>query len=266
MADTVADPVIKELPSEVPSSTAALASDCGSKPADSPTLSFKVQYGKDAADLKRPADSTVGELKADVEKTLGIPPAMQKLMFKGLLKDDGVTLQQVGIKNGSKVLLVGSRQADVALAKPKDASASAPKEWDAPTEKETVSAQQQHAKVLAKGLPEDALPGIKDRQMTLEQSGHKSLPGLLNSQGTKVRLTFRDDLGQLWIGSAVSTQKVPYASVSKIESFPIEDKPEYSILALHLGSGGSSKYWLYYVPSQYVAAVKVKLIGVIALI
>ena len=39
------------------------------------------------------------------------------------------------------------RQADVALAKPKDASASAPKEWDAPTEKETVSAQQQHAKV-----------------------------------------------------------------------------------------------------------------------
>ena len=96
MADTVADPVIKELPSEVPSSTAAPASDCVSKPADSATLSFKVQYGKDAADLKRPADSTVGELKADVEKTLGIPPAMQKLMFKGKnVQDDGVTLQQV---------------------------------------------------------------------------------------------------------------------------------------------------------------------------
>jgi hypothetical protein len=100
-------------------------------------------------------------LQAEVEKTLSIPPSKQKLMYKGLLKDDAATLQkvrqtpglcacaracpcvhvgelkewrlrmpgtttyatntriritnipccvvQVGIKNGAKVLLIGSR-------------------------------------------------------------------------------------------------------------------------------------------------------------
>lgn len=57
-------------------------------------VEFKIQYGKQSADLKRAADSTVGELKAEVEKTLGIKPEMQKLMFKGLLKKDADTLQQ----------------------------------------------------------------------------------------------------------------------------------------------------------------------------
>lgn len=45
----------------------------------------------------------------EVEKTLSIPPAKQKLMYKGLLKDDSLTLERVGIKNGAKVLLIGSR-------------------------------------------------------------------------------------------------------------------------------------------------------------
>ncbi len=34
---------------------------------------------------------------------------------------------------------------------------------------------------------------------------------------------------------------VPYGTITKIESFPIEGKEEYSILSLHLGSGASSK-------------------------
>lgn len=59
---------------------------------------------------------------------------------------------------------------------------------------------------------------------------------------------------------------VPYASVTKIDSWPIKEHPGYSVLALHLGSGGSSRYWLYFFPSQYVAGVKVRLIGVQALL
>lgn len=59
---------------------------------------------------------------------------------------------------------------------------------------------------------------------------------------------------------------VPYASVTKIESWPIKEHAGYSVLALHLGSGGSSKYWLYFFPSQYVAGIKIRLIGVQALL
>lgn len=228
-------------------------------------VEFKIQYGKQSADLKRAADSTVGELKAEVEKTLGIKPEMQKLMFKGLLKTDAATLQQVGIKNGSKVLLVGSSQADVAQAKPQDANSAAPTAWDAPSDDKPLSEQEPHAKVIAKGKPEDAMPGIKDKQQQFAE-GQNSIQAVLNSQGTKVRLTFKDDMQQIWIGSATSTQKVAYGSVRKIENWPISGQEEYSILALHLGTTTGSKYWLYYVPSQYVAAIKMRVIGIQALI
>jgi hypothetical protein len=59
---------------------------------------------------------------------------------------------------------------------------------------------------------------------------------------------------------------VPYASVTKIESWPIKEHAGYCVLALHLGSGGSSKYWLYFFPAQYVSGIKIRLIGVQALL
>jgi hypothetical protein len=71
---------------------------------------------------------------------------------------------------------------------------------------------------------------------------------------------------QLWIGSAASTQKVPYGTIAKIESFPIEGQEEYSMMSLQLGSSGTSKYWLYWVPSQYTAAIKMRIKGVMALL
>jgi hypothetical protein len=40
-------------------------------------------------------------------------------------------------------------------------------------------------------------------------------------------------------------------------------QPEYSMLALHTPSG---KYWLYWCPSQYTAAIKIRIIGVHALL
>lgn len=65
---------------------------------------------------------------------------------------------------------------------------------------------------------------------------------------------------------AAGSAPVPYASVSKVESWPIKEHPGYSVLALHLGAGSSSKYWLYFFPSQYVAGIKIRLIGVQALL
>jgi hypothetical protein len=54
--------------------------------------------------------------------------------------------------------------------------------------------------------------------------------------------------------------------ISKIESWPIDGEEEYSIVAFNVGHGGSSKYWIYYVPSQHVAAIKLRILGVQALI
>ena len=41
------------------------------------------------------------------------------------------------------------------------------------------------SQVLEKGMPEDAMPGIKDKQVPLPDDC-KAIPGLFNSQGVKV--------------------------------------------------------------------------------
>ena len=54
-------------------------------------VEFKIQYGKGSSDVKRPYDSTVGELKAEIEKTLGLPSKLQKLMYK--VRQDPIATQ-----------------------------------------------------------------------------------------------------------------------------------------------------------------------------
>lgn len=58
---------------------------------------------------------------------------------------------------------------------------------------------QQHKKVLDKyGKPDDALPGVKNSK---EQLPHFPLTGMYNKAGGKVRLTFKLELDQLWLGT-----------------------------------------------------------------
>lgn len=58
----------------------------------------------------------------------GVPSAMQKLMFKGLLKDDK-TLRELKVTKGAKFMLVGSKLDDVLeVNKPVDKKALAEEE------------------------------------------------------------------------------------------------------------------------------------------
>lgn len=236
--------------------------------AEIPRITIKVQFMKNTKDLEVSTQSTVGDLKTEVAKLYDIPPPLQKLMFRGMLKNDADTVQQVGLKTGAKVMLIGTSPAEILSTATAAAAATATSSkdmaWDVPpTPDEPICKHQQHAKVIAKGRPPDGLEGVTDKQVVMPEEMN-SIPGLLNSQGNKVRLTFKPEMQQIWLGSATSTQKVPYNAVSKIESFPIEGHEGYSIMSLQLGSVGQSKYWLYFVPSQYVAAIKSKILGLLA--
>jgi hypothetical protein len=59
---------------------------------------------------------------------------------------------------------------------------------------------------------------------------------------------------------------VPYGSISRIEATPLEDHLGYSVVCLQLGAGGTSRLWLYFYPSQYVAGLKIRCIGIEALL
>lgn len=51
---------------------------------------------------------------------IGLPPAMQKVMYKGLLPEDK-TLREIKVTNGAKIMVVGSTINDVlAVNTPKE--------------------------------------------------------------------------------------------------------------------------------------------------
>lgn len=219
-------------------------------------IDFKVIYNKQRIDVNLPLDSTIAELKAHLQNIISVPQAMQKVMIKGLAKDDQ-TLKSLGVTKGAKIMVVGSKLDDVlAVSKPTKQDLS--DEASSSANKEPLSQQKMHRKVLDKGIPEDVMPGILDSKEPLPEF---PLAGMLNKSGGKVRLTFKLEQDQLWIGTKERTDKIPMNSIKGVHSEPIHDHPEYHIMAIQLGTTEASRYWIYWVPAQYISAIKDAILG-----
>ena len=62
--------------------------------------------------------------------------------------------------------------------------------------------QKQHKKILDKGKPDDVMPGILGIKEPLPS---QPLSGMVNKHGGKVRLTFKLENDQVWIGNFLYT-------------------------------------------------------------
>jgi hypothetical protein len=69
------------------------------------TVTFNIQYGKALAEVTRPLDSTIGQLKQEIDQLHDVPQEVQKLMYRGLLKNDDDSLQKVRLLAGPLVVL-----------------------------------------------------------------------------------------------------------------------------------------------------------------
>ncbi|XP_022382191.1 ubiquitin domain-containing protein UBFD1 isoform X2 [Enhydra lutris kenyoni] len=186
----------------------------------------------------------------------GLPPAMQKVMYKGLVPEDK-TLREIKVTSGAKIMVVGSTINDVlAVNTPKDAAQQGAKAEE--NKKEPLCRQKQHRKVLDKGKPEDVMPSVKGAQ---EHLPTVPLSGMYNKSGGKVRLTFKLEQDQLWIGTKERTEKLPMGSIKNVVSEPIEGHEDYHMMAFQLGPTEASYYWVYWVPTQYVDAIKDTVLG-----
>ena len=87
------------------------------------------------------------------------------------------------------------------------------------------------------------------------------LSGMYNKSGGKVRLTFKLEQDQLWIGTKERTEKLPMGSIKNVVSEPIEGHEDYHMMAFQLGPTEASYYWVYWVPTQYVDAIKDTVLG-----
>jgi len=213
-------------------------------------LNFKKQNNE----LEIGADNTLGEARLYIANLTGVAAGLQKLMYKGLLKDDAKTLSELALKDGTKIMLIGSTINEVmsASAAPTPTSIQESKSEEA-TSTESLSEQLPHKKIIDKGIPEGAEPGKKGRNDNLPST---PLHSIYNNTGQKVRLTFKMWSQELWIQSASSTQKLPFASIRQVSNEAIKGHEDYHIVTLHLGSGDKQKYFLYWVPAQYTRAIK----------
>ncbi|XP_064478627.1 ubiquitin domain-containing protein UBFD1-like isoform X2 [Ornithodoros turicata] len=216
-----------------------------------------VIFNKKKYDLSIALSEKVSTFKQEIQKLTGVPPVMQKLIYKGAPKvEDSKTLQEVNITKGTKVMVVGSTLDDVL-----NLEVPTPEELKETTKqpaKEPICRQKIHQKILDKGVPEDAIPGIRNIKDALPVM---PLSGMVNRSGGKVRLTFKLELDQIWIGTKDRTEKVNMSTIKNIISEPIEGHEEYHIMALQLGTTEASRYWIYWVPAQYVDAIKETVLG-----
>ncbi|XP_010568809.1 PREDICTED: ubiquitin domain-containing protein UBFD1 [Haliaeetus leucocephalus] len=219
-------------------------------------VELKVIWNKNKYDVKFCLDSTGAELKQKIHSLTGLPPAMQKVMFKGLLPEEK-TLREIKVTNGAKIMVVGSTINDVlAVNTPKEAAQQEVKAEE--NKKEPLCRQKQHRKVLDKGKPDDVMPSVKGVQ---ERLPTVPLSGMYNKSGGKVRLTFKLEQDQLWIGTKERTEKLPMGSIKNVVSEPIEGHEDYHMMAFQLGPTEASYYWVYWVPTQYVDAIKDTVLG-----
>jgi hypothetical protein len=88
---------------------------------ESATIGLTIKHGRSSYPLPVMPTSTIAELKQQLEELTEVPRGMIKLMFKGVLQDDS-QVSETKLKDGSKVMMLGNKQAVVeqALVRPPD--------------------------------------------------------------------------------------------------------------------------------------------------
>ncbi|RWS07439.1 ubiquitin domain-containing protein UBFD1-like isoform X2 [Dinothrombium tinctorium] len=219
-------------------------------------VNLKIIYNKEKFDVSFNLDATVSQLKDHIQTLTGVPSSMQKIVFKGMAKDEK-TLRESGFTDGAKVMVVGSKLTDVLSVNLPTKPDSKEEKSSAPT-KEPLCRQKMHKKIIDKGVPPDAMPAWKNEKSPLPP---EPLYGMCNKSGGKVRLTFKLETDQLWLGTKERTDKISMNSIRAVISEPIEGHEEYHIMALQLGPTEASRYWIYWVPAQYIHSIKETILG-----
>lgn len=71
-----------------------------------PLIKVKVSYGASTHEVPITAFSTFGDLKKALIQGTGLQPQQQRLLYRGKKKDNHVYLQDAGVKNKSKIVLI----------------------------------------------------------------------------------------------------------------------------------------------------------------
>lgn len=218
-----------------------------------------VTYSKQTHVITLPLSAKVSALKEEITERTGVQPEMQKLCYKGAPRPllDNATLRDSGLSANTKILLVGCTVADLyAVMTP----APDAKEKPPVAKKLPFCKQEKHKNIIDDGVPEDAIPGILNANDPLPA---EPLKGMLNEFKQKVRLTFKFESDELWISTREDTDKIKMNAIYAVVTEPIEKHEEYHIMGLRVGPMEKLSIWIYiyWVPAQFVQAIKDTILG-----
>ncbi|CAH8487176.1 unnamed protein product [Schistosoma turkestanicum] len=204
------------------------------------------------------SSTTIAEVKQSLEPLTHVPVDMQKLIFRGILSDN-TTLGELSLPGkDAKLMLVGTKPSEAEQVRLSEANSTANEELSNDCQSDVTmdwSDQTEHKQVLERyGKPENAMVGILNTEEVLDPN--ECLLGLCDKRGQPLRLRIKPDSAELWLATKDITHKFPLATIHDVVSQPIKGHPEYHIMAFQLGPTPKSRYFVYWLPSQYVESIK----------
>lgn len=78
-------------------------------------MNLTVAYRGESHPLSVLPESTLAALQIQLEELTGVPPSLQKLLYKGKKSNipEDATVEQAGLKDGTKVQLLGATAAEL---------------------------------------------------------------------------------------------------------------------------------------------------------
>ncbi|VDM32428.1 unnamed protein product [Hydatigera taeniaeformis] len=217
-----------------------------------------VQHNRSHYSLELRPDCTVEDLKDKLEAVTNVPVDKQKLIFRGILKNDMKIANLKLPGREAKIMLIGTeRDAPVAS----DLSTVSATESDTNTENEPPPEEDKeivacHKHVIETfGKPDNAKTSFS---VPVTLADNETLTGLLDKKGKPLRLRFHPESSELWMATPSATYKIPLDTVKEVEHHPILGHPGYHIMSFQLGPTRKSRFFIYWVPEQYVASIKKK--------
>jgi hypothetical protein len=228
------------------------------------TLKLKIKHGKDLHELEVKETDTIDQLKDRLMDLTNVPPAMQKLMFKGKL--EGATqIKDTKLKDGSKVMLIGnpiSTLLEVSKneAEGREESKSVKSDLnESEKTEEPLCDQLPHKTHIKDGPPKEAVEAKAGQRAPLPADG---LKGILGHSGKPVRITFPVGgvVPEMRISSNERTQKIPLAQIRAVKKEEKIGDGAYWIVSLQMGENAKSKFYLYFMPDQFFDAFRTRVL------
>lgn len=211
-------------------------------------MNIGVAYKGQSYTIPVEEETTIGQVKEWLHGETGIEAHHQKLLFKGVLRDD-YTINDYKIDNKSRIILMGTPAQNITQVQSAQAQ---PTKFEKDEQETPWEDEERHKKIIKMGAVANAMPG-NNGVWALPDSG--SITNLRNQFGNQCRMVFEFDCIRL--STNQGSTHIPYDVIRDVSWQKLSRFPGYGILHFNTdGKNVSKNLFLYFVPLQYMESIK----------